>query len=272
MANAWLPVYEDLPRHPKTIHVALMLDIPEPQVVGHLVFMWLWAIDNAEDGRLPKQPRVVERLVGWQGAPGALISAFEEAGWVESSGDSLTIHDWDDYAGRLMQKREKDRTRKEEWRADQQSRNGTGTRTSHGRPTDVTVTALVNSNSDSDSDKEEEREVEKEPDSGESGGHSLAREIFGHWQTVMDKPKAKLTRDRRGKIEARLKEGYSVEDCKQAINGCKESDWHMHPERNETARDITNILQTGSKLEGFRDRPKSKSTLEALKDTYGGEK
>lgn len=51
----------------------------------------------------------------------------------------------------------------------------------------------------------------------------------------------KFTRDRRRKIEARLREGYGVTDLKQAIDGCAASDFHM-------GRDPNNDLRSGGRL------------------------
>lgn len=89
-------------------------------------------------------------------------------------------------------------------------------------------------------------------------GISSARQVFDHWQRVMEKPRAKFTADRKSKIEARLKEGYTVEDLCRAIDGCAASDWHMgrDPENDVTAGGkrydtIGLILRNGEKVEGF---------------------
>jgi len=80
-------------------------------------------------------------------------------------------------------------------------------------------------------------------------------EIYEHWKEVMEKPRALLTDQRRDKIEARLKEGYSVEDCKKAIDGCRGSDFHMGKnERNTQYNDIELIFRNGTKFEQFVSR------------------
>jgi uncharacterized phage protein (TIGR02220 family) len=55
------------------------------------------------------------------------------------------------------------------------------------------------------------------------------KEIFEHWKRVRDKPLCKLTKDRETKIRARLKDGYSVEDLKTAIDGVAKDDWDQRP-------------------------------------------
>jgi len=78
-------------------------------------------------------------------------------------------------------------------------------------------------------------------------------EIFNYWRTVMEKPATtKLTRERRAVIEARLREGYTVEQIRTAINGCSKSRFHMG--ENDQGRrydDLTLICRSGSKVEGF---------------------
>ena len=82
-----------------------------------------------------------------------------------------------------------------------------------------------------------------------------ARLVFNHWLEVMGKgPRHKLTSDRRRKIDARLKEGYTVDEIKRAVTGCTYSAWHMgdNPAKKEH-NGIGVICRNGEKLEEFRD-------------------
>jgi uncharacterized phage protein (TIGR02220 family) len=93
------------------------------------------------------------------------------------------------------------------------------------------------------------RPVEKQPSTTPE-----EREVFAYWQRAVGKPEAKFTADRRAKIRARLREGYSVDDIKKAIRNVAESTYH----RGENANgheycDLTLICRNGSKLEGYRD-------------------
>lgn len=80
-------------------------------------------------------------------------------------------------------------------------------------------------------------------------------EIFDYWVEKMGKTStAKLTSDRKAKIRARLKEGYTVADIKQAIDGCSASPFHMGDNPNgKTYNDLELICRNGSKLEGFME-------------------
>ena len=111
----WLPIHTELPRHIKVRRFAKELGVPLSQAVGHLVMLWLWALENASDGDLGvfSYPEICEGA-GWRGRDkGKFITALMEAGLVDLDN---RIHDWDDYAGNLLAKRERDRLRKREER------------------------------------------------------------------------------------------------------------------------------------------------------------
>lgn len=78
------------------------------------------------------------------------------------------------------------------------------------------------------------------------------QEIFDHWRHTLGHKKAKLTPDRASKIKARLKEGYTVGECKRAIQGCGLSPFHRgENESGVLYDDISLIFRNGSKLEFF---------------------
>lgn len=97
------------------------------------------------------------------------------------------------------------------------------------------------------------------PSSSTSSSSSISiNNIFVKWQEIMDHPHAKLTNDRRNKIQARLKEEYTEEQIIQAIHGCKASSYHMGQNDNKTVYDdLTLICRSGSKLEGFIEKAKN---------------
>jgi len=90
------------------------------------------------------------------------------------------------------------------------------------------------------------------------------RELFEYWAKRMQKPgSARLTAGRRAKVEARLREGYSVEDIKAAIDGCARSKFHMgENDGGRVHNDLELICRSGSKLEGFRDGGSSVAVAE----------
>lgn len=81
------------------------------------------------------------------------------------------------------------------------------------------------------------------------------RAVHDHWVSVMGKRATETIRpERRTKILARLREGFSVEQLKHAIDGCKASPFHSGKNDKGTVyNDIGLICRNGSKVEAFLD-------------------
>jgi len=99
--------------------------------------------------------------------------------------------------------------------------------------------------------------------------HQEIEEIFKYWQIILHHPQAKLTNDRKIKIGARFKEGYSVEQLKKAIDGCKASSYHMgENDKGKVFDSIGLIFRNADKMEelwGYLDKkPKYHDTLKEL--------
>jgi len=73
------------------------------------------------------------------------------------------------------------------------------------------------------------------------------RLVFEHWKKVFGHPKAKLDDTRKRKIEARLNDGRTVEDFKQAIDNCKQDTWEDRGKHH----DIELICRNNVKFEYF---------------------
>lgn len=143
---AWIESHLDLVGHPKTKKAARALDIGIPQLIGHLHCLWYWAASYAQDGDLSGYDEYdISDAALWEGDPAvfvqALLSAGREgqAGFLECNDGDLSIHDWWEYAGRLIERRKQDADRKRTERALSMD-NG---RTSAGRPQDGGRTADV---------------------------------------------------------------------------------------------------------------------------------
>jgi len=81
---------------------------------------------------------------------------------------------------------------------------------------------------------------------------SPALTIFNYWKEKLHHKQAKPTKDRLRKIDARLKEGYTIEDCKRAIDGCANSEFHQGKNKDKKKYDsIGLIFRNGEKLEEF---------------------
>jgi len=84
---------------------------------------------------------------------------------------------------------------------------------------------------------------------------SFSNEIFTYWKKVMEKGEhTKLTPKREKNINARLKDGYTVENIKSAIDGCINSAFHMGANNDRKKfNDIELICRSGEKIESFME-------------------
>lgn len=109
---AWIESHQTLWRHPKTQKAARLAAVNLHEMIGLLHCLWWWSLDYAEDGDLDAfDPADVEAAVGWTGEMGALWGAWVQAGFIEETDAGATIHDWDVYIGRLLEKRAESRHR-----------------------------------------------------------------------------------------------------------------------------------------------------------------
>jgi hypothetical protein len=88
------------------------------------MFLWWWALDYAQDGELTSfAPDELESVMAWEGESGTLYAALincriddKHAGFLEKIGSRIFIHDWDEYAGKLIDRRKEDAERKRQER------------------------------------------------------------------------------------------------------------------------------------------------------------
>ena len=115
---AWIELHTELVEHRKIKHLMRETDAPRDACVGRLCMLWLWAIRNRPDGDLSDVDDLDFQRI-WELGPkktAAFRRALESAGLLDRDGDRLVIHDWDEYAGRLLEARKRDRERKREAR------------------------------------------------------------------------------------------------------------------------------------------------------------
>ena len=88
------------------------------EMVGHLNFLWWWALDFAKDGDLSGyEAEDIADAAMWTGDPEKFVNALLKCGRNGSSGflreteSGLVLHDWDDYGGKYHKQREQSRNR-----------------------------------------------------------------------------------------------------------------------------------------------------------------
>lgn len=79
------------------------------------------------------------------------------------------------------------------------------------------------------------------------------REVFEYWKTVLNHPRVKFTDQDKSKIRARLREGFSVEDLKSAVDGNKSSPFHQGANDTGAVHDGIGLI--------FRNRDKTRNFI-----------
>lgn len=102
---SWIESHVDLGDHPKLIQLCMSLKIRKPDAIGYLTLLWHFTMKYAwRDGDLRRfTPTIICQAVYWKKDESLFISALQNTGWMEK--DSLKVHDWLDYAGKLVKDR-----------------------------------------------------------------------------------------------------------------------------------------------------------------------
>lgn len=131
----WIESHQSLRNHPKVKKAARLAGISEPEMIGRLHYLWWWALDYAPDGDLSKySDDDIESAVDWHGEPGQFVKALIECGFndhcglIEKVKRGRVVHDWYEYGGKLIEKREMNAERMRAKRATHVQRT-TGART-----------------------------------------------------------------------------------------------------------------------------------------------
>ena len=109
----WIELHQGVHRHRKTVKLARLLGTARMAAVGHMSALWLWALDSAPEGDLSNlDPEDIAVGAEWEGEPETFVDAAVQAEFLDRSRGQLVIHDWHDYAGKLIDRRKADRERK----------------------------------------------------------------------------------------------------------------------------------------------------------------
>lgn len=112
---AWIESHQELRDHPKTIRLATRLGVHRMQAIGHLHALWWWCLAYADAGDLTEFDNLEVALgAGWDGDADVFVESLTAAGWLTAD---RQVHDWHDYAGKLVERRRMDAERKTSMRS-----------------------------------------------------------------------------------------------------------------------------------------------------------
>ena len=116
---AWIESHQELGTHRKLMRLCTLMNIDDLRAVGILHFLWWWALDNAPDGNLTGlTDKEIALACHWKGKTSLLTESLQSAGWIDKSNELAQLHDWEDYAGKLIAKRVQNRQRMRDARAE----------------------------------------------------------------------------------------------------------------------------------------------------------
>ncbi len=87
------------------------------------------------------------------------------------------------------------------------------------------------------------------------------QQVFQYWVDVMNKStRTKLDKKRESKIKQALKQGYTVDQLKNAVMGCTASDYHMGVnDQNKLYNDLVTILRDSPAIDSHIERFEQKT-------------
>ncbi len=166
---AWIEAHQELRDHPKTKRAARLLGISRPQMIGHLLCLWWWSLDYADDGDLSDFDAAdIADAAEWDGDADTFVSALvncgpaDRPGFLVETDGGLSIRDWSQYGGKYITKRNQGRDRQRAWR----ERNADvtqGNTSSDVSNADVTRYASVSNTPREEEIREEKRTEQPDP-------------------------------------------------------------------------------------------------------------
>lgn len=88
---------------PKLLAAAQDLGICEHKLGGHIIRLWSWAMEHAEDGNLSKlSKKDIETVSGWTKKRGKLIENLIKFEFVDENSMGLNLHDWFEHSGKFF--------------------------------------------------------------------------------------------------------------------------------------------------------------------------
>lgn len=254
-----------LPSHPKT---KKLIRRHGDGAAWRLICLFLWVAENRSDGNLAGMSvEDIELASDWQGDEGAFVAALSDVGFLDGEEGGYSVHDWAEHnpwaAGAH------DRSEASKWAAlcKRYGRAGAAERMPEYAERMRTPPEPQESGSDPDAELCDPHAAGTNPQCPVSVSVSVSdtdtalvdskpptdvETVFDHWRQVMDSPRSILDRKRAGLIRQALKLGYTVDDLRAAINGCRMTPHNMGVnERGTRFNGLDLILRNADNIDRF---------------------
>lgn len=114
MADPWIRVHAQLVHKPVVARLSVALRVDPFKAMGHLITFWSNVAAHAKNGQAGDVPdMLLEQWAGWTGKRGLFAKWLRDT-HLDADG---RVNEWDEYAGALEIRREKERVRLAEKRA-----------------------------------------------------------------------------------------------------------------------------------------------------------
>jgi hypothetical protein len=107
----WIQLASDWKGSKKAIRLRVFLE--DPWAWAYVVSLWCWTAQHQGDGVLegPGTIDVISDAAGWKGDAKHFVDCMVRAGLLDETSNGYAVHDWAEYAGAHIEKREKERDR-----------------------------------------------------------------------------------------------------------------------------------------------------------------
>ncbi len=259
---SWIESHQELRGHPKMKKAARTLGLSHREMVGHLHFLWWWALDYAPDGDLTGYSAEVIAADGadWPGDPQQFLQALidcrirpDKWGFIEAREDGrLLLHDWYQYAGKLLKRRADNAERMREARALAAEENA-GEHAEH-----VQRTCNARAGATNRTNRTNQQNLQTVDSAANAAAASPVEQIYAYYKSKIQ-PDARLTDKARTKIKARITNGYGVDRLMLAIDHFAADWWSME---NNGGRGMAFFFDNDDRIEQYlhmKPRPKPAS-------------
>lgn len=238
---AYVEAHASLREHPKTKKLARLLNISRAQAIGHMLCLWWWCQEYADDGNLSAyELEDIAEAADWDGDAAGFVDALltcgtkDRAGFLAKHDDgTLVINDWMEYGGKLSARRQQARERMRTLRSGEKSIADTfAERAPNVRSTLADVTHIDQTRSDQTrSDKIRQDAVRATDENGANGANlsDCLSDCLSDAALILQQHNIKATQHRVNSTAqaisdfglANVQDAFSI-----AADKSKENDWN----------------------------------------------
>lgn len=260
-----------LPAHPKT---KKLIRRGGQGAAWNLVCLFLWVSQNKPSGDLSgMSSEDIEIASGWEGEEGQFVKHLSEVGFLDGSEGEYAVHDWEQHnpwaCGSERRSENSRIAARKRWGIAEETRPNAKAVPPATAPDASPMRPACDPHATGNADSEKSQspvsvsvsdtttETKTTPLSAGPTDRRVdsVKLVFDHWRIVMGHPQAKLGDSgskRYRAIAARLKDGYTPEQLKLAVEGCKKSPHHMGKnDRGEVYDDLELICRDQGHVDKF---------------------